>query len=79
MEFNSFDICEAYYLIEVDYNNGGWLQERPSNLRRMEATHVQLARLRFRPTMGLSYESLTENGKEIYDEQERKLFGGKVA
>lgn len=73
MEYNSFDICEAYYLVEVDYNNGGWLQERPSNCRRMEATHIQLARLQFRPSPNLSYESLTENGKEIYDEQVRKL------
>lgn len=73
MEYNSFDICEAHYLVEVDYNMSGWLQERPSNRRRMEATHVQLARLRFRPSPNLSYETLSENGRAIYDEQVRKL------
>ena len=73
MEFNRFDIAEAHYCVEVDYNVSGWLQERPSNLRRMEATHVQLARCGFKPRPDLKYETLTENGRLIYDEQVRKL------
>jgi len=64
--FDRFDICEAYCVLEWDWNKDGWLHERPSNRRRMEATSIQLARIQFRPGMGLSYDSLTENGKEIY-------------
>jgi hypothetical protein len=66
-EFDRFDICEAYLVLEWDWNSGGWLHERPSNRRRMEATHVQTARMHFKPRPNLSYETLTENGKEIYD------------
>lgn len=65
--YDKFDICQAYYQIEVDYNQGGWLQDRPSNLRRMESTDVQLHRIGFSIGMGWNgYESLTENGKDIY-------------
>lgn len=65
--FDKFDICEAYYQIEVDYNDGGWLHERESNQKRMEATHIQLDRMKFRVGMGWKgYDSLSENGKEIY-------------
>lgn len=64
--FNRFDICEAHYLLECDYNLGGWLHERPSNQRRHEATHVQLHRLRFSPSPSLNFERLSENGQEIY-------------
>ena len=71
--FNQFDICEVYYLLEVDFNLGGWLHERKSNVRRGvkrgyvgEATHVQLARMDFKPSPLLSYETLSDNGKELY-------------
>jgi len=66
--FDRFDICEAHAILEWDYNLGGWLRERPSNQRRREATAVQLNRMQFKPRPDLSYETLTENGKEIYDE-----------
>lgn len=67
MEFDRFDICEAYLAIEWDYNAGGWLRERASNQRRMESTDVQLTRMGFRPgVMFRGYPSLSENGKEIY-------------
>lgn len=46
---SSFDICQAHLQLEADYNLGGWLQERPSNKRRMEATSVQLQRMGYRP------------------------------
>ncbi|UBF29839.1 hypothetical protein K9N68_37145 (plasmid) [Kovacikia minuta CCNUW1] len=66
--FDRFDICEAYFVLEMDWNCGGWLQERPSNRRRMEATHVQLHRMKFKPSPMLDgKESLSENGQEIYD------------
>ncbi len=65
-EFDRFDICEAYAVMEWDYNDGGWLQERPSNRRRMEATSVQLHRMQFRPSLDLSYKNMSDNAKEIY-------------
>lgn len=71
--FDRCDIAEAHYCVEVDYNVSGWLQERPSNRRRMEATHVQLHRMGFRPRPDLKYETLTENGQEIYDALVAKL------
>lgn len=70
--FDKFDICEAHYVLEMDYNLHGWLQERPSNRRRMEATHVQLHRMGFKPRPNLSEETLTENGRAIYRELERR-------
>lgn len=71
--FDRFDICEAHCLLESDWNLGGWLRERPTNQRRMEATSVQLFRMGFTSAPGLSYETLTENGKEIYDELETRF------
>lgn len=70
--FNRFDICEAHLCLEWDWNIGGWLRERPSNRRRMMSTDVQLRRMGFRPRPNLSYETLEENGKEIYRELERR-------
>jgi len=65
--FDRFDICEAYLALEQDWHSGGWLHERPSNRRRREATSIQLMRIQFRPGMAWNgYESLSENGKEIY-------------
>jgi hypothetical protein len=42
-----FNIAQAHCQLEADYNKDGWVQERPSNRRRMEATSCQLHRLRF--------------------------------
>jgi len=67
-EFDRFDICEAHYLLECDYNVNGWLPERPANVRRREATHVQLHRLGFKPSPLLSFDTLTGNGREIYEQ-----------
>lgn len=67
--FDRFDICAAHNLVEVDWHSGGWLHERPSNKRRREATHVQLARLHYKPaTSEWSFEGLSENAQEIYRE-----------
>lgn len=66
--FDRFDICEAYCALEWDYNKGGWLHERPSNRRRMESIGVQLHRMQFKPAPNLSYNTLTDNGREIYDQ-----------
>lgn len=67
MFFDRFDICEAHCVLEWDYNVGGWLRERPTNIKRMESTGVQLHRMGFKPRHNLSYRALTENGKEIYN------------
>lgn len=66
--FERFDICLAHQALENDWNKGGWLRERPSNLRRMEATHVQLERMQFRAGMGEggTFDALEDNAKEIY-------------
>lgn len=71
--FDRFDICEAYCVLEWDYNKGGWLHERPSNRRRMESTGTQLFRMRFRSAPSLDYSTLTENGREIYDQAVERL------
>ena len=67
-QFERFDIGLAHQALENDWNSGGWLQERPSNLRRMEATHVQLHRMQFRAGMseGGTFDALEDNAKEIY-------------
>lgn len=65
-EWDRFDICEAYCVLEWDYNHGGWLKERPSNVRRRESIGVQLHRMQFSGRMDLCFENLTDNGKEIY-------------
>ena len=65
-DFDRFDICEAYAVMEWDWHSGGILRERPSNARRRMSTDVQLVRMHFRPAPSLSYETLTENGQAIY-------------
>lgn len=66
--FDRFDICEAHCVLEWDYNDGGWLHERPTNRRRRQATSIQLARIQFKPSLVLEFNSLTDNGKEIYSD-----------
>lgn len=48
-QFDRFDICAAYAQIEADYNIGGMLRERASNIRRNESTSSQLHRMNYRP------------------------------
>jgi hypothetical protein len=66
--FDQFDICEAYAVLESDYNVGGVLLERPSNYRRAMSTAYQLCRMKFKSRPNLSYDSLTPNGKAIYQQ-----------
>ncbi len=67
--FNRSDICEAHLALEWDYNEGGVLHERESNIRRNMSTAFQLGRMRFRPSiLFMGYRSLSENGKDIYDD-----------
>lgn len=72
--FDRFDICEAYCVLEWDYNVDGMLRERPSNRRRGESVGVQLARIQFSPGMSdLSRDTLNENAREIYDDAVERL------
>lgn len=63
--FDRYDIAEAYYLLEMDWNVGGWLRERRSCQRRRESVGVQLHRMGFK-ARDLSFERLTRNGRAIY-------------
>jgi len=71
--FDRFDICEAYLAMEWDWHSHGVLQERKSNQRRNMSTDYQLARMGFTFGAGFKgYDSLTENGKEIYHELQNR-------
>ena len=58
MYFDRFDICEAYYLALRHCHGGQWSPE-----------YERLCAMRryFTPSPWLAAESLTENGREIYD------------
>jgi len=68
MYFDRFDICEAYAALECDFNVGGILYKRGKQVA------AQLHRIGFR--LGAAshgdYESLSENGKAIYNNYLRK-------
>lgn len=68
MRFNRIDICAAHLALEWDYNDGGLLQERPSNIRRRMSTGFQLSRMGFdyRRHLGDDGAPLTANGRAIY-------------
>lgn len=58
MYFDRFDICEAYYLFFSHYHEG----QGSEKYRRLSSM------LRyFRPSPMMEYETLSGNGKEIYD------------
>ena len=59
MYFDRFDICEAWYLFASEYHEGQW-----SKLYRVFG---RLDKIKFKPSPMLRYESLSDNGKEIYD------------
>ena len=59
MYFDRFDICEAWYLFASEYHEGQW-----SKLYRVFG---RLYKIKFKPSPMLRYESLSDNGKEIYD------------
>jgi hypothetical protein len=65
MYFDRFDIAEAYYLAFNHCHSGQWSNE-----------YARLCKMQqyFKPSILLSYESLTENGKVIYDNVCSKLL-----
>lgn len=58
MQFDRFDICEAYYLFATHYHGGQFSKEYQ--------IFGRLARFAFQPSHSLSVETLSENGREIY-------------
>ena len=67
MEFNRFDIVEAYHLWLTHYYDGMF---HPNYIRKCRIEK----NLQFKPSIFHSYDSLSENGKYIYDELEAKKF-----
>lgn len=66
--FDRFDICEAYLALEMDWGQHGVLHERTTFTQGPKQVAAQLHRMKFKPGAAFNgYESLTENGKEIYD------------
>lgn len=59
MYFDRFDILSAYYLYGLEYHSGQFSKEYAYIGRALNAG--------FRPGMIFGYESLSENGKEIYN------------
>lgn len=57
--FNRFDVVEAWYLYCVEYHNGMGSPEYKALSR--------ISRISFSPRDSLSYETLTYNGKAIFD------------
>lgn len=72
--FDSFDICEAYWLYYCLWHRGG-LTRRCYWQGRGIAT--QLSRMHFHPAPSLDLDSLSENGRAIYDSLVAKYEGSK--
>lgn len=68
MHFDRFDICEAYFLALTHCHGGQWSKE-----------YARLCKLTrpgfFKPSPFLTVESLTENGREIYEAACARLLG----
>ena len=63
MFFDRFDIAEAYYLFFAHYHEG----QASKKYRRLS----KITRY-FKPRPSLSVETLTENGRDIYEELARE-------
>lgn len=60
------DIIEAHAVLEIDYNIGGILIERPSNMRRNMSTSYQLSRMHVRLRSDLTFAALSDDAKHVY-------------
>ena len=67
MEFDRFDIVEAYHLWFTHYYDGMF---HPNYIRRCRIEE----NLQFSPSMSHGYDSLSPNGQYIYDQLEEKKF-----
>lgn len=64
--FDRFDICEAYFCVELDFQKDGVLRERSSCRRRRSSIEWQLSNMGFVPAASLQAQALTPNGHRIY-------------
>lgn len=64
MYFDRFDICAAYLALEYDWNYGGWLDRRPSCIRKRKSVVVQLRRVGYRPGPNSGSFDLLENDNQ---------------
>jgi hypothetical protein len=66
MYFDRFDIAEAYYLALSHCHGGQWSRE-----------YARLGKLsrKFKPSPMLDVETLTENGREIYEAACARMLG----
>lgn len=69
MYFDRFDICEAYFLALSHCHGGQWSRE-----------YARLCKLMayFKPSPMLSIETLSDNGREIYDSACDRFLKGQV-
>jgi hypothetical protein len=69
MYFDRFDICEAYFLALSHCHGGQWSTE-----------YARLCKLMsyFKPSTMLSIETLSDNGREIYDSACDRFLRGKA-
>ena len=65
MYFDRFDILEAYWLFGSEYHSGQFSKEY--------AYMGRAKNLGFSPGLMLSYKSLSDNGKEIYNKLVAKV------
>ena len=71
--FDRFDIAEAYYMYGAHWNRNG-VTTRDRKRRRhiepglLDTVGAQLHRLKFRPAPSLDLDTLSENGRAIYDD-----------
>ena len=70
MHFDRFDIVEAWFLALTDCHGGQWSLE-----------YARLCGMRkyFQPSPFLSVDSLTENGREIYESVCNRLLNREAA
>ncbi len=59
MDFERFDICEAYFLIACAWGEYAMI--------------TRLKNMGFKPSPLLRYDTLTENGQMIYDAADERL------
>ena len=76
MTFDRLDICEAYYMFHCLWNVSGQTVH-PTSGREI---HMRLHRMRFKPRYDLELETLTENGRLIYNNLKwlQESTGGKT-
>lgn len=79
MYFDRFDICEAYWMYYCLWHNGGLTRrcrKRNADTGKLNrGIAVQLSRMRFKPAPSLDLDSLSDNGKDIYEALVQKHEG----